>query len=251
MTGAKDAILALYAGDASGRTWLEGVAASFAKHAIKVDAQIQLGQLQCPPKLKYKINPSNEFLRWLIENNHQIVRHSETETQNRGFNTLEKRERLFAGCEVTLKAALTAVDRLTASLKSEWWRFEGPCELDCVLLTQTTVFALIFFDTAAEWPTNPRYPQRHHLLRLLDCTSAFAQHSKRPNFYVGHIAMNNAACGIHANEVETIFNDSEIVRNSLPHLSPQDRENLINHYLGCIPVSALPLQSIISDRQAE
>ena len=251
MNQTKQAITGLYETDGSGLSWLESTVSRMRVRDYAAALPDSLGKLQSEPKFRYKLNPTREFLRWLIENSDAIVRHSAIERQHRAMATTQKRDQLFSGCEKTLKQALSAVKRFSASLKGEWWRFEGPIEVDCFLLTDTTVVAIdVVTSDEHEWTTNPRYPQRHYLLRSLDCASAFARLTNREHFFVGHVVEPDRVVEQHRVNTEQLLADSDVVEASLPHLTPPEREALVSHFLGATSLSEVFGNDAVERRQA-
>jgi hypothetical protein len=249
MDQVKQAILSMFSTDTSGSMWLPRFAGACRTLNDSTPVPSTFGSLVCEPKHKYKTNPSREFLRWLIEHPEVIVKHTSAEKQNRGIETQQKRDALFSGCERTKSQANAALKRFSGSLKSEWWRFEGPIEFDIVLLSETTFFAIDVATPSRTWLENPRYPNRHYFFRSLDCAMAFAELTNREHFFVAHITETENESKIHNAFVEQILTDRKKQADGLPHLTDDNREKLIKHFLG---VQAIEKAKAItaSDRKA-
>src|SRR6202012_2808353 len=61
-----------------------------------------------------------------------------------------------------------------SGLTREWWRFEEPALLDCVLITPRIVITVTGKRDAGPNPTTPWYPQRTDLVRNLEAARQIA-----------------------------------------------------------------------------
>jgi hypothetical protein len=244
----KQAVLSKYSADPSGLSWFPRFAEACRTLYDSEQEPTDIGILSCEPKLNYKMNPSREFLGWLIEHPELIVKHTPTEKRNRSMDTHQKREALFSGCEKTKAQATAALKRFSGSLKGEWWRFEGPIEFDIVLLSDSTFFAINLATPFQSWPENPRYPQRHYFFRSLDCAMAFAELTHRRHFFVAHLTETDEEVEIQNAIIEQILSDHKNQIDGLPHLTHEERRSLMAHFLGSQSIGkALAIRS--SDRK--
>lgn len=171
------------------------------------------------------IPPSKRFLRWCIEHPEQLTwprggkeRYSQR-TQN-------KRENLIGLHGLQAKAtakkeALEALDKLGAErAHTKWWAFEGNTSVDCYLETENILLLIEGKRTEKLSESISWYPGRNQLIRILDVAKEI---SGGKEFGVMVIAET---------QIEPI--SEEVIEKSLPHLSKDEIEELMSHYLGCL-----------------
>lgn len=163
-----------------------------------------------------RIAPTQSFLRWLIENPDQMVWSNIKTSQQ----TTDARKALFAGDR---KIQRIALDLLAAKgpekSAHKWWAFEGFTEVDCLIETDKLLLAIEGKRTE-EGPSRSIswYPQRNQVVRNLEVVQAKA--AGKP-------------FGVILVDEKGDFRLSEQdVNNSLPHLSPVQRQALTHHFLG-------------------
>ena len=126
------------------------------------------GRLAC---FDYPAHPPKELLRWFIDHPGQL---RWVEAPGVSADAIRLRRALVL--DEPLGAQVRAQDRARDLLVSrsayarEWWRFEEPVVLDCVLITPRLVVTVTAKDKDKEGlcPTTPWYPQRTDLIRGLE-----------------------------------------------------------------------------------
>lgn len=167
-----------------------------------------------------KLYPAPEFLRWLISNPDKLT-WPEGGTRQFGKKAQTLRKQLFGGSQEVIRAGLRELEREGAS-KSErkWWAFEGCTFVDCYLETERLKLYVEgkrteMLSAATDW-----YPARNQLLRNLE--SARADAKDKPSACL--LIVENPAPELTQEQIE----------RGLPHLSPADREALVQHFLGTV-----------------
>ena len=166
---------------------------------------------------EFSLPPSRSFLKWLIENPDKL---RWPKGKKYGKQTQLKRRALIDGDKKVQSEALHALEHSCAERsRKKWWAFEGFTEVDCLLETDSFILAIEGKRTE-EGPSESVswYPDRNQIVRNLESAQ---QYAGTRNFAVALI-----------DEKGDFKLTSEMIDNSLPHLSVDERKNLVSHYLG-------------------
>jgi len=172
-----------------------------------------------------KLFPPESFLRWLIENPHRMTWPKGGRARF-GKETQIWRERLMGirtedDRKLATKQALSELSRLGPEGSfQKWWAFEGRTSVDCYLQTDCIRIYIEGKRNDVLSPATDWYPKRNQLLRNLESAASDASGSP-------------FACLLIA-EDRTPSPTDAVIQDSLPHMSEQDRNLLLSHYLGCV-----------------
>jgi hypothetical protein len=192
------------------------------KSVLGVPHATRLGKLRNCFEVDYP--PPTRFLRWLIENPAKLSWPTSKEGKSRQFgaDTQRLRASLLKGDGAARAKALNAlaVDGAVGS-RRKWWAFEGFTSVDCVLETDQL---LVFIEgkrterisTATEW-----YPKRNQIVRNLEVASCAAASAAK-------------AFGVILCTEEPVALLEHDFADGLPHLPQPERDELRQHYLGCV-----------------
>ncbi len=163
------------------------------------------------------MEPAENFLRWLIENPLKMKWPSNAKYSK---VTEEKRRALFTNDSKVQKEALELLkaNGVKKSFK-KWWSFEGFTEVDCLIETDTMILAIEGKRTE-DGPSESIiwYKNRNQIIRNLETIQRYA---------------NGKLFAVILIDDKGDFNlTKDIIDNGLPHLTPQERKELIEHYLG-------------------
>jgi hypothetical protein len=171
----------------------------------------------------YEVNvpPSAALLSWLLNHPEQLTWPKATPDRECVFSpaTQTNRKFLLAHEPTARTQALEELARVGASGSSrKWWAFEGFTSVDCLLETRSLLLLIEGKRTEAVSKSTDWFPGRNQVIRNLEVAQALAGGR---NFAV-------LLCA------ETPFElPEEAWRNSLPHFSRAQIEELMLHYLGC------------------
>jgi hypothetical protein len=130
------------------------------------------GRLAC---FDYPAHPPKDLLRWFIDHPGRL-RWADTV----GVSAHAVRLRRALVLDDPPGSRARAQDRARELLESrsafarEWWRFEEPVVLDCVLITPRIVVTVTGKCGEGLCPTTPWYPQRTDLIRSLEAARQMA-----------------------------------------------------------------------------
>lgn len=168
------------------------------------------------------IPPSAAFLRWLLHNPGRLVWPRDSGGRERVFaaGTDERRRRLLAGDTEVRDDALSELDRSgVEGSKRKWWAFEGFTSVDCLLETEGLLVLIEGKRTEGISESTDWFRCRNQVIRNLEVARAMAGATKEYAVLLcaeKHIELPGATW-----------------RDSLPHFSGQDINELKRHYLGC------------------
>lgn len=197
------------------------------KHSISGNALKYHGvdSIDLPRCFEKSIPPSYSFLRWLIEHPERLTwpDHGKARFSAR---TQNKREDLLGwrGIDrqvIAQHEALNALEQTGAKRsQGKWWAFEGTTSVDCYLETENILLLIEGKRTEPLSASVNWYPGRNQLVRNLEVAQELA--GDKP-FAVLLIAEDN-------------FDPLTpgIINISLPHFSSEERQTLMQHYLGCL-----------------
>jgi len=236
LTRVQPVFKALYWQDTTGEAWLRRLLGMAQREAgaETVAVPAALGYLAAPPQFEFPANPPKDCLEWLITHPQALVSPPENEWRKWSARTQEKRKALLAGDPAIQAEAIAELQKRSRLSQRAWWRFEGVTYVDCALLTETTV---IFVEgKRTEMGPSKRvlwYPGRNQVLRVLDCAATHAQRTHRKHYFVILVVEEGLVRGdpIRQAEIEGVTWPST-VRDSLPHLTDEERTALLSHYLG-------------------
>jgi hypothetical protein len=225
----------LRAGDPTGQKWL----LDLMQLAERTDVARQ--PLPLPPgslvpgesPYEFAVVPSKRYLIWLLRHLPEQERPAATYWNTLAESTRKNREKLFQHDEATLQEALTALDKWPSLPQKAWWLLEGRSMIDCALVTDRMVL-FIEGKRTEEGPSAGTVwaPNRNQVLRNLDCARALAAHTGRPHYYCMLVVEEYGSPDDRRAHQHQLVIDPDVVAKSLPHLSPQERDEALHHYLG-------------------
>lgn len=233
---------ALYRRDASGETWLRQLLgmASRSSGPEPITVPANLGQLVEPPRFEFPVDPPKSYLRWLIEHPENLSSPREAVWRTWGERTQKRRRALLDGDTAVQAEALAHLEEQPLRRRA-WWRFEGITRVDCALFTPATVV----FVEGKRTEMGPAkhvfwYQGRNQVLRVLDCASAYAQQTDRQHFFVVLVVEEDLVehDPVRQSEIEAVVSPGTVQR-SLPHLTGEERTELLRHYLGATTWQAI------------
>lgn len=236
LTRVQPAFKALYEMDRSGESWLHQFLEMAARKRGSEPIEIPptLGSLLVPPCFELLVDPPRPYLRWLIEHPKDLVWPGEKAWSKWAQETQEKRRALREEDPAVQAEALYELETCRCLPRGAWWRFEGITHVDCALLTPSTVI----FVEGKRTEMGPSksvtwYPHRNQVLRVLDCAVAFAQQMGRPRFFVVLVVEKGLVESDPDRQAAVeVVTSPRTVQESLPHLSNDERTELLSHYLG-------------------
>lgn len=236
LTRVQPVFKALYEMDRSGESWLRQFLEMAARKTRPEPVEIlpSLGHLLVPPCFELLVDPPRPYLRWLIEHPKDLVWPGEEAWSKWAQETQEKRRALREDDPAVQAEALYELETCQCLPRGVWWRFEGITHVDSALLTPSTVI----FVEGKRTEMGPSksvtwYPHRNQVLRVLDCAAAFAQQTGRPRFFVVLVVEKGLVESDPDRQaaVEAVISP-RTVQGSLPHLTDEERAELLSHYLG-------------------
>ncbi|MDD2230041.1 MAG: hypothetical protein PHY48_11575 [Candidatus Cloacimonetes bacterium] len=234
----------LYSEDRTGDTWLPKLllampknkkySTSLAQKVCKITPYYLevrnfrdkiLGEIPLERCFEYSIPPSKSFVKWLIENPHELS------WPNKGKKTYREetqisREQLLGmhGRELqdySTQDALKELERFgVEDSKKKWWAFEGFTEMDCLLETDDFLLGIEGKRTEPISPATSWFPQRNQIIRNLEVLKEKAGNKEYALILLTEDGMDPIT--------DKVFEDS------LPHCEPAWIIGLQNHYLGSI-----------------
>ncbi len=228
--------------DGSGQTWLPALLGLFPNlRALQSDIPLKPGELlACRFGNELKLSPPLQFLRWMVEHPAELRWPA---YPIKDAHTLEMRQRLFLRGsyeneslhqEKAMDEARHAINQLLEektrgvaddTWMKRWWVLEGKTHVDCFI--ETTRMRLYIegkrtesLSRATSW-----YSKRNQLLRNLECASVHSGATP----YLQVLITESAASALAPKTIE----------DSLPHLSLDQRQELLRHYAGASTWSAL------------
>jgi hypothetical protein len=228
---------ALVKKDPLGTVWLPELL------AITPNASTVFGDLSKNPGLLHPVDlqsersvlPPKEFLRWLILNPEKMTwpnaesSDPESETQRwrnmlrgHGMRGKEQTDEVTeANRQAATREAIEQLERFgPAKSNMKWWAFEGSTSIDCYLATDRL---RIYIEGKRKEPLTPRtvwYSKRNQLMRNLESARADAD------------GMPFGCLLITEEKPPNIT--KQMIENSLPHLTEDERSDVMRHYLGGI-----------------
>ena len=224
--------------DASGRTWLPALLAATDGAASRLDAldgqpgwlhtslavRGHSGRLAC---FEYPVAPSPDLLLWLVEHPEVLV----AQPSDRPPGTARLRNALFhdepPGARARAQERARERARTASPFTSEWWRFEAPGLLDCVLITERLVVTVQTRGGGPLPPATPWYPQRTVLARTIEAARQIAQDRAWACLLLCDVAGPDGARDAVAASLAA----------GAPHLDDAERHELARAYLGELTVA--------------
>lgn len=229
-------VQALIGREKSGRSWLPSILKQFPHPStFTSDLLIDPGEIITYQfgKKELCLNPPLRFLKWMVEHPQEL---SWPRYEIKDKYILDMRERLMlrGSYEGTPEVSAQVIESAKAEIERaiachgvqriawlhEWWVLEGQTHVDCYI--ETTRLRLFVEGKRTERlsPSTSWYRKRNQLLRNLE--SASVQSSGQP------------FAQLLITEEPTSELPSTTVVDSLPHLSADQRSELLNHYAGAV-----------------
>jgi len=168
---------------------------------------------------EYSMEPSVNFLRWLIMNPNML-------TWPKGMkyskNTEIKRRVLIGGDTEIKEKALAELFKCGSNKSSKkWWAFEGFTEIDCLIETDSLILAVEGKRTE-DGPSKSTswYKNRNQIIRNLEVLQ--------------QKAMNKPFAVILIDDKNDFKLTQKDIYLGLPHMTVEERIDLITHYLGSV-----------------
>jgi hypothetical protein len=185
------------------------------------------GAIELERCFEFSVAPGDLFLRWLLEHPDRLswpvsdgrrVTYSSTTQANREALVGLKGGAAKSDAQTS---ALRALERNGAEKSSgQWWAFEGFTEVDCCLETDRIVLVIEGKRTENLSESTAWYPGRNQLHRNLEAARDLAAGRKFGVLVISEQEISEPALG-----------NSEA---GLPHLTTDERAELMTHYLGCL-----------------
>lgn len=140
----------------------------------------------------------------------------------------------MAGDLASFSEAIGAIDDCNKIPVQTWWRLEGVTKVDCALLGEDSVIFIEGKRTELGASRNIAwYSHRNQVLRNLDCAAEYARKNQLASFYVMLVVEKRLTedNSLRKAEIEQIT-DPGTIENSLPHLTADQRQDLMSNYLG-------------------
>jgi hypothetical protein len=243
---------ALFTRDASGASWLPRLlaAAPYGRSRLGELAEAPgwlvtplavrgaSGRLAC---FDYPVNPPRQLLRWFIDHPDRL-RWTDADTVSAEAVRLRRALALDDPPGSRSRAQERARELLLArsALAPEWWRFEAPATLDCVLITGRLVVTIVGKRAEGLSPATPWYPPRTELVRALEAAGQMATGRRWGTLLLSDGPLPDATDEALA----------ESLSRAAPHLGTEELAELREAYLGnltwagaCAAVG-LPLSSL-------
>jgi len=236
LTRVQPVFQALFRRDTSGETWLRQLLGMAKRRAgpEPVTIPARVGQLVEPPQFEFPVDPPKSYLAWLITHPERLSSPPEAAWKGWSTRTQERRRALLAGDIAVQAEAMAQLEKRAGLPNRAWWRLEGVTRVDCALLTPST---LVFVEGKRTelGPTRQVlwYQGRDQVFRVLDCAAAFARQTGRQHYFVMLVVEPDSVEGdpIRQSEIEAVMSP-RTVQESLPHLTDEERMELLSHYLG-------------------
>lgn len=226
---------ALYKKDPSGASWIQALLmlAKREGYPKPLKIPVNLGDLT-QLKFELAVDPSKQYLEWLIKHPKELRSPPPAMWGKWGKHTQQMREALLAGDKEVQIKAISNLDKCSSLPKSSWWRFEGVTSVDCALLTNS---AVVFVE--GKWTEIGAskkvlwYDKRNQVLRNLDCAASYAMQKGLQHYFVMMVVEKDLVekDPVRRKEVEEVMSP-KIVKGSLPHLTDEERNEVLSHYLG-------------------
>jgi hypothetical protein len=170
--------------------------------------------------------PPEAVLAWLVADPSRMPRPDlrQIKESTREKKRRYRREELFGyhgdkAREEAVKDALKKIRKKGAlASRDKWWAFEGFVEVNCCLETDRLLLFVTCKRDDVLAPATPWYPARDELFRDLEVARANAGGREYALLLITEAPFGPVG-------------DGE-ARASLPHLSDEDRRDLLSHYLG-------------------
>jgi hypothetical protein len=176
--------------------------------------------------LEKELPPPRAFLGWLIKHPERL-NWEEYEKNRSGFGekTRKKRDQLPSGGLSGKKVIREAMEELvrsgSAGSRRKWWAFEGFTSVDCFIETDDLVLLIEGKRTEKVSAATSWYPNRNQVIRNLEVAREVAGPDR-----------DYAVLLVMEEEPSKAIVNSRTLTKSLPHMTPEEREQLEGHYLG-------------------
>jgi len=223
---------ALVATDPTGVDWLPKLLAlPGPQNAISDDLVRNPGRIvkiifETETQREQAVGPPEAFLRWLLQNPERMIWPGGV---GGNFSPVTRRWRLAlmgkaedSDPDSRRRDAMTEGLRQLATVGARgsalrWWAFEGSTKVDCYIDTERVRLYVEGKRTEPLSSATAWFPARNQFVRNLEAARE-------------HAAGKNFACLLMSEAPVTIT--SAQIADGLPHFTPIERENLLQHYLG-------------------
>jgi hypothetical protein len=180
------------------------------------------GRLAC---FDYPANPPRELLRWFIDHPDRL-RWSDADAGGASAEAVRLRRALVLdeppGAQERAQDRARELLATRSALSREWWRFEEPVVLDCVLITGRIVITVTGRGDDGVRPSTPWYPQRTDLIRDLEAARQMASGRRWASLLISDVPL--------AGGTDEALTQS--LPEGAPHLDDAQRGALRDAYLG-------------------
>jgi len=221
--------------DPSGRQWLSQLLRAAPRGLARLGADLveQPGSLSMTLSVRgvngamgafeYPLAPPRELASWLVEHPEALTWFEEPDMSDQA--TRLRRSLLFddpPGSRPRAQERARELMRSRSVLSQEWWRFEVPGTIECLLMTDRLVLIVITDGEDPRAPVTPWYPERPRLIRSIEAARDLA-------------AERAWACLLMSAQPveigEELLGDRALAR-AAPHLPGPERAQLRDAYLG-------------------
>ena len=237
-TAATALLESLFLRDASGRTWLPSLLAATEGAASRLGAldgqpgwlhtslavRGPSGRLAC---FEYPVAPSPDLLLWLVEHPDVLVPQPPDPSPSAARLRHALLDDAPPGARARAQERARERARTASAFTSEWWRFEAPGLLDCVLITERLVVTVQTRGADPIPPATPWYPQRTVLARTIEAARQIAQDRAWACLLLSDTAGPDGARDAVVASLTT----------GAPHLDDAGRDELARAYLGELTVA--------------
>lgn len=227
--------------DSSGRVWLPQLlrAAPRSMGRLGADLVDEPGSLSMSLSVRgvsgalgafeYPLAPPRELVSWVLEHPESLTWVDEPDASPQ---RLRLRRALLLddppGSRAKAQARALELMGSRSVLSREWWRFEDLATIDCLLMTDRLVLTVVTDATDPRAPITPWFPGRPQIVRAIEAARELAA---------------DRAWGCLMLSAEPIQLGAELfgepaLAEAAPHLSPAERVELGDAYLGNLTWSA-------------
>jgi hypothetical protein len=227
---------ALFARDASGGSWLPQLLQAAPQ------ARARLGELAASPGwlvtplavrgangrracFDHPANPPRELLRWFIDHPDRL-RWTDADADAASADAVRLRRALVlgepSGAQARAQDRARELLATRSGLAREWWRFEEPALLDCVLITGRIVVTVTGRCDDGPRPSTPWYPWRTDVIRNLEAARQLAAGRRWASLLISDRLLADGSDGALTRSLP----------QGAPHLDDELRAELSEAYLG-------------------
>ena len=246
LTRVQPVLDSLHASDPTGTNWLLPLL-RLASRSNCIADDFAPGQLSTPPQYEFSAPPPREFLRFLLANPATLAAPPERVWRKWNEITQVKRRAFLAGDAFIQREGLRSLDAARDLSERAWWRFEGVTSVDCALFTESTV-VFIEGKRTEDGPSRQVtwWAGRNQVIRNMECALELARATSRSHAFV-LLVVEEDLCGLGTDRARNIeaVTDPSVIANSLPHLDPSGRDQIMRCYLGWTTWQAIVRKMVV------